>query len=227
VTIGGTSLSSPVTAALFALAGGAHGAAYPAASLYVNSAVHRATLKDIVAYPDPGVPSGSGFCGGTPARACGGYVYRNTDPRTHNPNSLGFGLLDCSFPRNHSRRNAHGTSSECNTVRGYDGPTGLGAPKSPGLYRATNPSARIAVPRRVRVHVLQRYAARVHRRITPDRVVGYTWQWGDGTRTQRTSRFTHHTYRRRGTFHATLRVFDSRHQTTIKHFTVTVHRNGH
>jgi PKD domain len=227
VTIGGTSLSSPVTAALFALAGGAHGAAYPAASLYVNSVAHRATLKDVVAYPDPSVPSGSGFCGGTAARSCGVYVYRNTTHQTHNPNSLGFGLLDCSFPRNRSRRNVQHTSSECNTVRGYDGPTGLGAPESLALYRATNPSAQIALPHRVRAHVLQRYAARVRRQVTPDRIVGYTWQWGDGTRTHRASRFTHHTYRRGGTFHANLRVFDSRHQTTVKRFTVRVLRTSH
>ena len=40
ITIGGTSLSSPLTAAMYALAGGSGGAAYPASSLYVNAAVH-------------------------------------------------------------------------------------------------------------------------------------------------------------------------------------------
>lgn len=227
VTIGGTSLSSPVTAAMFALAGGAHGAAYPAATLYVNATAHRAALKDVVRYPDPRVSRGSGFCGGVPARKCGVYVWRHTSPHTHNPNSLGFGLIDCSFQHNRSTRNARRTSSECNTVRGYDGPTGLGAPKSLRLFAATNPTVRIVPPRVARAHVLQRYAARVQRHVKPDRIVGYTWSWGDGTSTHRTSRFAHHTYHRIGKFHATLRVFDSRHQTTIKHFVVKVHRRHH
>jgi hypothetical protein len=222
VTIGGTSLSSPVTAALFALAGGAHGAVYPAATLYVNSTAHRASLRDIVAYRDRRVSSGSGFCGGVAARKCGVYVWRQTSPHTHNPNSLGFGLIDCSFPRSRSTRNARGTSRECNTVRGYDGPTGLGAPKSLRLYRATNPTVRIVVPHRAHAHVLQRYAARVRRHVKPSRIVGYSWRWGDGARTHRTSRFAHHTYRHTGRFHVTLRVFDNRHQTTIEQFTVRV-----
>ena len=227
LTIGGTSLSSPVTAALFALAGGAHGAAYPAATLYVNSIAHRATLKDIVPYPDRRIASGSGFCGGVAAHACGVYVYRHTNPHTHNPNALGFGLIDCSFPRNHSKRNARHTSSECNSVRGYDGPTGLGAPKSLRLYHATNPSVRVVVPHRVHAHALQRYAARVRRHVTRDRIVGYTWRWGDGTQTHRTSRFAHHAYRHVGKFHVTLLVFDSRHQTTITQFAARVHRTNH
>jgi hypothetical protein len=225
VTVGGTSLSSPVTAALFALAGGAHGAAYPAATLYVNSVAHPGSLKDVVPFRDASVPSGNGFCGGAAAHACGVYVYRHTNnPPTRNPNSLGFGLIDCSFPRTHSRRNAQHTSSECNTVRGYDGPSGLGTPKSLQLYRATNPSVRITMPGRIQAHVLRRFAARVRTRVRPDHIVGYTWQWGDGTRTHYASRFAHHSYRHVGRFRATLRVFDSRHQTTVKKFTVRVHR---
>jgi hypothetical protein len=69
---------------------------------------------------------------------------------------------------------------------------------------------------------LQRYAARVRRHVKPSRIVGYSWRWGDGARTHRTSRFAHHTYRHTGRFHVTLRVFDNRHQTTIEQFTVRV-----
>jgi hypothetical protein len=47
-TIGGTSLASPLIAATFALAGGAHGVSYPAQSLYENELEDPATLHDVV-----------------------------------------------------------------------------------------------------------------------------------------------------------------------------------
>jgi hypothetical protein len=112
-------------------------------------------------------------------------------------------------------------------VRGYDGPTGLGAPKSLRLFRATNPTVRVVLPHVARAHVRQRYAARVRRHVKRDRIVGYTWRWGDGTSAHYKSRFAHHTYRHVGKFHVTLLVSDSRHQTTIKHFMVKVHRQRH
>jgi hypothetical protein len=47
--IGGTSLSSPLIASTFALAGGAHGVSYPAKTLYANEAQHSAGLRDVIA----------------------------------------------------------------------------------------------------------------------------------------------------------------------------------
>jgi hypothetical protein len=46
-TIGGTSLASPLVASVFALAGGANGAAYPAATLYENEIEDPTTLHDV------------------------------------------------------------------------------------------------------------------------------------------------------------------------------------
>ncbi len=46
-TIGGTSLASPLIASVFALAGGANGAAYPAATLYENELEDPTTLHDV------------------------------------------------------------------------------------------------------------------------------------------------------------------------------------
>jgi len=46
-TIGGTSLASPLIASTFALAGGAHGVAFPAQTLYENAAKSRASLHDV------------------------------------------------------------------------------------------------------------------------------------------------------------------------------------
>src|SRR4051794_9531499 len=59
LTVGGTSLSAPLIAAMYALAGGAGGSAYPAASLYVNSALHPQLRYDVSA-------GGNGYCGGAP-----------------------------------------------------------------------------------------------------------------------------------------------------------------
>jgi len=46
--IGGTSVASPIIAAVFALAGGAHGVAYPARTLYENAAKTPASLHDVL-----------------------------------------------------------------------------------------------------------------------------------------------------------------------------------
>ena len=46
-TIGGTSVASPIIASVFALAGGAHGVAYPARTLYENARQSPASLHDV------------------------------------------------------------------------------------------------------------------------------------------------------------------------------------
>jgi Bacterial Ig-like domain (group 3)/PKD domain len=56
-TLGGTSLSSPLVAAMFALAGGAQGVSDPAQTLYQGLAAHPAGLYDVTA-------GGNGYCDG-------------------------------------------------------------------------------------------------------------------------------------------------------------------
>ncbi len=63
LTVGGTSLSSPLITALFALAGGAHGAAYPAATLYEHLG-QSAALYDVTT-------GGNGYCDGEANGPCG------------------------------------------------------------------------------------------------------------------------------------------------------------
>ncbi|HEY2571310.1 MAG TPA: S53 family peptidase [Solirubrobacteraceae bacterium] len=46
-TIGGTSVAAPIIASVFALAGGAHGVAYPARTLYENALQSPASLHDV------------------------------------------------------------------------------------------------------------------------------------------------------------------------------------
>jgi subtilase family serine protease len=73
LTIGGTSLSSPLTSALYALAGGSGGVSYPAATLY--SHLGQASLYDVT-------EGGDGYCDGEAYSACG------------EPNST-YGRVDC------------------------------------------------------------------------------------------------------------------------------------
>jgi hypothetical protein len=113
-TIGGTSLASPVIAALWALAGGSGGVAYPAQSLYKHFAADAgASLYDVTA-------GGNGLCDATPAASC--QALTTGSP----PNSVGLGTLDCAWKRD-SATLATGTR-ECDAAPGYDGPSGVGTP---------------------------------------------------------------------------------------------------
>jgi len=98
LTIGGTSLSSPLVTALFALAGGAHETAYPAATLYGHIGQSSA-LYDVTS-------GGNGYCDAEANGPCG-------EPEV---NEL-LGNVDCQ-----------GTTA-CDAAIGFDGPSGVGAPK--------------------------------------------------------------------------------------------------
>jgi Subtilase family len=92
ITIGGTSVASPIIASVFALAGGAHGVAYPAATLYAHAGT--AALHDVVA-------GGNGKCDGvynnptctaasTPALDCGeGHTICNAASGYDGPTGVG------------------------------------------------------------------------------------------------------------------------------------------
>ncbi|HME03264.1 MAG TPA: hypothetical protein VKG38_09575 [Solirubrobacteraceae bacterium] len=62
ITIGGTSLSSPLTSALYALAGGAHGVSYPARTLYEH--LGQSSLFDVT-------QGGDGYCDAESNAPCG------------------------------------------------------------------------------------------------------------------------------------------------------------
>ncbi|HTW06423.1 MAG TPA: IPT/TIG domain-containing protein [Acidimicrobiales bacterium] len=116
-TLGGTSLSAPIIAAMFALAGGAHGTSYPAQTLY--SHLGAASLYDVES-------GGDGWCDGDGPGTCG------------DPNTLGYGIVDCDYT-------ASGSPSAgdlaCDAADGYDGPSGVGTPNGIGAFipSVTNP----------------------------------------------------------------------------------------
>ncbi len=63
LTVGGTSLSSPLVTGLYALAGGAHGVSYPASTLYAHAG-QASSLYDVT-------QGGSGYCDAEEAAGCG------------------------------------------------------------------------------------------------------------------------------------------------------------
>jgi hypothetical protein len=79
-TFGGTSLASPLIAAVFALAGGANGVEYPASTLYANEAGFPGGLHDVVAGSNgkcPGPVSAEDIAGcsiETEAASCSGHA---------------------------------------------------------------------------------------------------------------------------------------------------------
>jgi hypothetical protein len=214
-TIGGTSLASPVIAAMWALAGGSGGAAYPSSTLYVNGTHRASSLFDVTA-------GGNGFCGGDSTLNCGNFVGVNNG---FNPNALGGGNVDCSFPRNTSALTfSPALDSECNAVPGYDGPSGLGTPKGLGLFTRTSPSVSISHTALFRLRHSLTFKATAKEPLAGARVTSYAWNWGDGHSTRTTAATTHHTYTRAGAFTVSLTVTDNLRQVVIKKFSVGVGR---
>jgi len=106
--IGGTSVASPIIAAVFALAGGAHGVAYPARTLYENAAKTPASLHDVV--------SGSN-----------GECLEPLDEESEPPRASCLAAVE-----------AVSCSGEaiCLAGPGYDGPTGVGTPDGLAAFEA-------------------------------------------------------------------------------------------
>jgi hypothetical protein len=109
--IGGTSVASPIIASVFALAGGAHGAAYPARTLYESALRAPASLHDVV--------SGSnGEC---------------LKPFHENSGTSG-----CSSAEEAASCSAQAI---CLAAPGYDGPTGVGTPNGLEAFGASSAAA--------------------------------------------------------------------------------------
>jgi subtilase family serine protease len=183
-TVGGTSLSSPLIAAAFGLAGGAHGVAYPALTLYG----HRAQAYDVT-------NGGNGWCDGEGASQC------------PNPNSFGFGVVDCAYT-------AAGTVAvgdrACDALTGYDGPTGVGTPNGAAMFDRTGPSVAIAGPTTVTSGSSAKFKAAVTDPFPGGHATRYVWNWGDGSTSTTTTNSASHTYKTSGvTRTITLTVTDN------------------
>jgi len=103
-TLGGTSLSSPLIASVFALAGGAGGVPYPARTLYEHEKNTQNTLHDVTA-------GSNGEC---------------LAPFT------GDGMSGC--PASEEAERSCASQLICHAASGYDGPTGVGTPDGIGAF---------------------------------------------------------------------------------------------
>jgi subtilase family serine protease len=199
-TVGGTSLSSPIIAAMYALAGGAHGVKYPALTLYGH--LGTAALYNVTS-------GGNGWCDGEGAAACG------------DPNTFGEGILDCDYP-------ATGTTPSvgdlaCDAGVGYNGPTGVGTPKGLGAFAETGPKATIAGPKSVVSGTTSTWTATTTDPFPKGKVTSYSWNWGDGsTATVTTTGSAKHDYAAAGVRTITLTVTDNYGVTGMKTYSVTV-----
>jgi subtilase family serine protease len=237
--IGGTSLSSPVTAAMFALAGGSGGAAYPATSLYTNAALHGTTVyKDIlpttsVTPPAPGgateTLTGNSYCNEASVSTCSTDNFDNFG--THNPNGLQYndtldlvGWLDCSWPHNTNDVTRSVAKTECNAATGYDGPSGLGTPNAGlGLFTPTAPTVTMTSPAHPKLHHTGNFSAQGTEQVGVTATLSnssYKWKFGDGHTATGTA--VQHTYTHAGKYTVTLTVTDSDFQVVIRTHRITV-----
>jgi hypothetical protein len=197
-TFGGTSLASPLVAAMWALAGGPAGVSNPALTLYGHFKSAPSQLYDVTS-------GGNGFCGGDTASNCGAV---SISQYGHTPNLLGLGLLDC-------RWNASGTVlaniAQCKAATGFDGPTGIGTPVGGSVFQPLSPTAVIQNPGGVPVGTSASFSATGSSVPFPgDQFSQYAWNWGDGSaETTTANASTSHKYTSAGAHTVTLTATDA------------------
>jgi hypothetical protein len=112
LTIGGTSLASPLITALYGLAGGSHGVSYPAATLYTHLG-EASALYDVST-------GGNGYCDGEESESCG-------EPAINKE----FGDIDCEGTTSCD------AASGFDGPSGVGTPNGLGAFNGPSQTKPT------------------------------------------------------------------------------------------
>jgi subtilase family serine protease len=216
-TFGGTSLSSPLIAGMWALAGGAGGAYYPPGTVYDHLVVPSS------AQPFDVTAGGNALCGGTSPSQCltdlrGLLPTPITNPNhIHNGNTGGpyggyAGLVECGISNATSNETAAATQfNECHAAEGYDGPSGVGTPAGLGVFSSLLPRASVGLPA-TRVGAARTYSAiNYHNGIAGYNAKQFTFEFGDGTAAQKAiapATTVSHTYTKAGTYLLTLVVID-------------------
>ena len=191
-TVGGTSLSSPLVAAMWALAGGPAGVKYPALTLYGHFHTSPSQLFDVTS-------GGNGYCGG-------GSVSCNGGTNVNQSNSGQW--LDCRWGS--TGNTVLASIGQCNAETGYDGVSGVGTPTGVADFQPLSPTAVIASPGTVTVGVSHAFSASGSVAPFPgDTISQYKWTWGDGTTTTTASASASHTYATTGAKTISLTVTDS------------------
>jgi hypothetical protein len=200
-TAGGTSLSSPLVASMWALAGGAHKMRYPALTLYGNEKTHPKKLHDVTS-------GGNAFCAAvTPATCVSDWSVYGP------PNELGYGNdLDCSFKPHSAIVLKH--DHQCVAAKGYDGPSGVGTPKGLTLFSRVGPAASITASG-VRLGHSMTFSAIARDPFPGGRITRYSWNFGGGKHSSR--KHPKHTYKTGETHRITLTLRDNYGITHVVH----------
>jgi subtilase family serine protease len=196
ITLGGTSLASPVVAAMFALSGGGHGITYPSLTLYGH------LKSDTSSHVNDIKIGGTGLCGTMPVGQC--FTFSGG-----NPNTFGIGYVDCGFaasPNNISAILANRT--QCNAAPGFDGVSGVGTPNGVFVFSKIAPKGVITGPSTaIHGHSASWSASSSTDPFPGATISSHHWNWGDGTTSSGTT--ISHTYAHSGTFTITLTLTDS------------------
>lgn len=219
-TIGGTSLSSPLIAAMYALAGGAQGADYPAMWLYGHAASSSPPLYDVKT-------GGNSWCDGTSASKCESLTGSEAGGE-QNPNDLALdngtfplGLLDCGFVPS-DQPVTTSANHQCNAAKGYDGPSGVGTPDGLKLFKSMSLKARFHLSGTAHAKQAATFVGKDHDPIPGGTVAHYSWKFGD----HRKGKGAHpkHTYRKPGHYTVTLTETDVYGLKASTHGKVKVHK---
>lgn len=204
-TIGGTSLAAPLIGGMWGAAGGAGGATNPSISLYGHRKASSTAFYDVTV-------GGNGLCGGATPQSCETFWGGS-------PNRFG-SIVDCAFGP--SGNAVLSTTSECNAIPSFDGPTGLGTPKSLNVFTAMKPTAVIASPGTVTHGVSKTFDGSGSSDPFPGgSIADYTWTWGDHTSASHGAKPSHK-YAAKGTYTVTLVVTDNYNYTGQTTRSVTV-----
>jgi hypothetical protein len=220
MVLGGTSLSSPLIGAMWALAGGADAEPYPAKTLYDRLKYNPASIADVTR-------GSNAFCGGDPKSVCSAAL--RAQVQTGNPNRLlngnahyrqGWaGLLDCGYPKT-----ATGTiaaDKQCNATTGYDGASGVGAPHGLTLFKPFI-TASISGPTSLAAGAEGAWSAvDVTDAISGAHVTTYRWNWGDNSAMTSGSSATH-TYGTPGNYTIRLTMTDDHNEKATVFLNVAV-----
>jgi hypothetical protein len=214
-TEAGTSLSAAIIAAMWGLAGGAHGVKYPSLTLYGHTG--SSAILDVTR-------GGNGFCGGDDPVDCQDSI-GNVNPNQFaviGDDTAAAGLTDCAWDSLGAQVSA---DTQCNATTGYDGASGIGAPKGLGAFAAAALKAAISGATTVTVKKSHQYTD-----VVTDPYPGgtspitYKWTFSDGGRG--TGRTLSHAFTKAG--HATVTVVatDAYGHTVSASKTVTVKKKA-
>jgi hypothetical protein len=143
-----------------------------------------------------------------------------------NPNFLAIdgvnlGTLDCSFKDGTPKPKTIAHNQQCNAAKGYDGPTGIGTPKSIKFFKPSSLKPTISTKGKVEAKKTATFIAGGKDPFPGGKFTKYHWNFGDG-HTSGGHKATHK-YKKSGHYTVTLKVTDNYGQTAKVSQKIKVH----